>query len=102
MPRAATKKATTGGQKKISANLEVTVLDQRTKRPLSGAIMAMIINGHTYKMPTRPNGIAYFRGLPAGKYDWTASKPGYKNVKKGLNISKAGTIHQKARLARAN
>ncbi|UCD80473.1 MAG: carboxypeptidase regulatory-like domain-containing protein [Desulfobacterales bacterium] len=89
-------------KKTVSADVEVKVIDKKTQRPLPGATVALEFNGRTYNIPALKNGVAHIRGLPVGRYKWTASKPGYRNFQNWMTVKQAGITHYTAKLERLN
>jgi len=84
----------------VKANLEIQAVDHRSNQPLTGVEIIMKVNGSFQRTSTAGNGIAVFRGLPAGKYNFIASKTGYKTLDskfaRPIEIKESGTIRQTA------
>jgi hypothetical protein len=97
-PEVDLRKATAIGP--VKANLEIQAVDHRSNQPLTGVEIIMKVNGSIQRTSTAGNGIAVFRGLPAGKYNFIASKTGYKTLDskfaRPIEIKESGTIRQTA------
>ena len=79
-------------QAQVSANIQGTVRDQLTERPLSGVTIR--IDGPSTKLVTRSaeDGKFRFPGVPSGTYELTARRLGYAEVSYRFRITTDTTI----------
>jgi len=86
----------------VKVDLEIQAVDNRSNQPLTGVEVILNVNGRFQRTSTQGNGIAVFRGLAAGKYNFSASKTGYKSFDsrfaRPVEINESGTIRQTARM----